>query len=59
MCCCSIASSARKGKLGFWRWASLFAGVVGTYRKNDSVDLAYTVNGRNVVATKLLLEPAD
>ena len=47
-----------EGKLGFWRWASIFVGVVGTYRKNDSVDLAYTVNGRNVVATKLPLEPA-
>ena len=48
-----------EGKLGFWRWASLLVGVVGTYRKNDSVDIAYTVNGRNVVAAKLPLEPAE
>jgi hypothetical protein len=48
-----------EGKLGFWRWAGIFVGVVGTYRKNDSVDVAYSVNGRNVVATKLPLEPSE
>src|ERR1700736_86217 len=29
---------AREGRLGFWRWFSLFLGVAGTYRQNDSVD---------------------
>jgi hypothetical protein len=47
-----------EGKLGFWRWTAIFVGVVGTYRQNDSVDVAYTVNGRKVVATRLPLEPA-
>ena len=47
-----------EGKLGFWRWASIIVGMAGTYRQNDSVDIAYTVNGRNVVATRLPLEPA-
>ena len=41
---------AREGKLGFWRWLSLFLGVAGTYRKNDSVDVAYTLNGRRLVS---------
>ena len=45
-----------EGKLGFWRWAAIFVGVVGTYRKNDSVDVAYTMNGRSLVAAKLPLE---
>ena len=41
-----------------WRWASILVGAAGTYRQNDSVDVAYAVNGRRVVATKLPLEPA-
>jgi hypothetical protein len=48
-----------EGSLGMLRWASILVGVAGTYRQNDSVDVAYTVNGRRVVATKLPLEPAD
>jgi len=46
---------AREGKLGLWRWLSLFLGVAGTYRQNDSVDVVYEVNGRRVVATALPL----
>ena len=30
---------AREGRLGLLRWASMFFGVAGTYRKNDSVDV--------------------
>jgi hypothetical protein len=44
---------AREGRLGFWRWLSLFLGVAGTYRQNDSVDVIYEVNGRRTVATAL------
>ena len=46
-------SLAREGRLGFWRWLSLFLGVAGTYRQNDSVDVVYEVDGRRTVATKL------
>lgn len=46
-----------EGKLGFWRWTSIFVGIAGTYRQNDSVDVVYERNGRRVVATKLPLEP--
>ena len=46
---------AREGKLGFWRWLSLFLGVAGTYRQNDSVDVVYEADGRRVVATGLAL----
>ena len=45
------AELAQEGKLGFWRWLSLFFGVAGTYRKNDTVDVVYTLNGRRTVAT--------
>jgi hypothetical protein len=47
---------AREGKLGFWRWLSLFLGVAGTYRQNDSVDVVYEVDGRRVVASGLPLQ---
>jgi hypothetical protein len=46
-----------EGKLGFWRWTSIFVGVAGTYRQNDSVDVVYRRRGRRVVASKLPLEP--
>jgi hypothetical protein len=44
---------AKEGRLGFWRWLSLFLGVAGTYRQDDSVDVVYEVNGQKVVATGL------
>lgn len=48
----------REGRLGFWRWASLFLGVAGTYRQNDSVDVIYQHAGRRVVAAALPIEHA-
>jgi len=42
---------AREGKLSFWRWALLFLGIAGTYRKHDSIDVVYTVNGRRAVSS--------
>jgi hypothetical protein len=42
---------AQEGKLGFWRWLSLFLGVAGTYRKNDTVDVVYALNGKRMVAS--------
>jgi hypothetical protein len=44
---------AHEGKLGFWRWLSLFLGVAGTYRKHDSVDVVYEVDGRRTVESGL------
>ena len=38
--------AGREGQLGFWRWLSLFLGVAGTYRQNDSVDVVYQAAGR-------------
>ena len=40
---------ASEGRLGFWRWASLFFGVAGTYRRDDTVDVVYPENGRRTV----------
>ena len=44
---------AKEGTLGFWRWLSLFFGIAGTYRQNDSVDVVYETAGRRVVVTGL------
>jgi hypothetical protein len=50
---------AREGRLGFWRWLSLFLGVAGTYRQNDSVDVVYERGGRRTVASALPLSLED
>src|SRR5678815_4588774 len=50
---------AKEGKLGFWRWLSLFLGIAGTYRQNDSVDLVYRAGGRREVVTGLAIEPPE
>jgi hypothetical protein len=44
---------AQEGRLGPLRWASMFLGVAGTYRKHDTVDVVYERDGRRVVATGL------
>lgn len=44
-------SLSGEGRLGFWRWFSLFLGVAGTYRKNDKVDVIYRFAGRREVLT--------
>ena len=33
---------AKEGRLGLFRWALMFFGIAGTYRKNDSVDVQFT-----------------
>ena len=48
---------AQEGPLGFWRWMSMWLGIAGTYRKHESVDVAYEVNGRREVATGLRPRP--
>jgi hypothetical protein len=42
---------AREGRLGFWRWLSLFLGVAGTYRKHDTVDVVYSAGGGRTVVS--------
>jgi hypothetical protein len=46
----------QEGKLGFWRWF-LGAWGIGTYRKNDQVDLTWEVGGQPRVAHALDIEP--
>jgi hypothetical protein len=49
---------AKEGRLGFWRWF-LGAWGIGTYRQNDSIDVAYQVAGRPYVAHGLDIEPPE
>ncbi len=44
---------AQEGRLGFWRWASMWLGIAGTYRKHEAVDVVYEVDGRRRVETGL------
>jgi hypothetical protein len=48
---------AEEGRLGFWRWLSLFLGIAGTYRQNDSVDVIYRRGGQRIVASGLPFKP--
>jgi hypothetical protein len=48
-----------KERLGFWRWTAIFFALFGSYRKNDSVDVQYTLSGRTTVATGLDIVPPD
>jgi hypothetical protein len=45
----------QEGKLGFWRWF-LGAWGIGTYRRDDQVDVAWDVRGHPRVAHKLPVE---
>ena len=44
---------AEEGKLGFWRWASMWLGIAGTYRKHETVDVVYESRGRRMVESGL------
>lgn len=46
----------QEGKLGFWRWF-LGAWGIGTYGRDDKVDVSYSRDGRPVVAHALPIEP--
>ena len=44
---------AKEGRLGPIRWLSMLLGIAGTYRQNDSVDIAYELGGKRLVAPDL------
>jgi len=39
-------SLAQEGRLGFWRWASMWLGIAGTYRRHETVDVVYQSGGK-------------
>jgi hypothetical protein len=46
-----------KEKVGAGRWLAMYLGLFGTYRKHETVDIQYTLQGRPTVATGLPVEP--
>jgi len=48
----------QEGRLGFWRWF-LGAWGIGTYRRNDVVDVRYATDGRTLVAHGLAVEAPE
>jgi hypothetical protein len=46
----------KEGRLGFWRWF-LGAWGIGTYGRNDQVDVAWDSDGQPRVAHALDIEP--
>ena len=43
-------SIVKEGKVGGARWAAMYLGLFGTYRKNETIDVEYRLGGE----TKLL-----
>ena len=41
----------QEGRLGHMRWLLLFFGVAGTYRGQETVDIAYESDGRRLRAS--------
>jgi hypothetical protein len=54
-----FSRSLVKERVGFWRWTAMFLALFGTYGRNDSVDVEYTVDGRKAVATGLAIVAPD
>jgi len=47
----------KEGKLGGFRWLSLWVGLVGTYRKHEVVDVEYRLGGRAQLASDVEVLP--
>lgn len=47
----------KEGKLGLVRWASMFFGLAGSYRRNESVDVQYRRDGKPELASDLEVLP--
>ncbi|MFY9264593.1 MAG: hypothetical protein WAO61_04105 [Solirubrobacterales bacterium] len=57
------AGLKREAPLGFWRWLTMFIGIMGTYRRNDGVDVTFRRDDKMLIKTALpietLVESAD
>jgi hypothetical protein len=40
-------------RVGFWRWTAMFFALWGSYGRNDTVDVQYSLGGRRALATGL------
>ena len=49
----------KEERLGFWRWTLMFFSIAGSYGKNDSVDVEYSLGGARKLAVGLDIVPPD
>jgi hypothetical protein len=54
-----FAKPLEKERIGLGRWTAIFLGLWGSYGKNDTVDVQYTLAGRQVSATGLPIVPPE
>jgi hypothetical protein len=47
----------KEGKLGAIRWLSMLIGVVGSYRKHETVDVEYRASGQVKLASDVEILP--
>jgi hypothetical protein len=52
----AFARELRSDRVGFWRWTLMFFNIAGTYG-GQTVDVRYTADGRDTVATGLEILP--
>ena len=46
-----------KETVGAGRWAAMYLGLWGTYRKNETVDIEYTLDGKTKLAADVDIVP--
>jgi hypothetical protein len=46
-----------KEKVGTGRWLAMYLGFFGTYRKNETIDLQFTRDGRPELVSDVTVEP--
>jgi len=52
-----FAKPLEKERIGLARWTAIFFGLFGSYGKNDSVDVRYSLHGVRRLATGLDIVP--
>jgi hypothetical protein len=53
----AFSKPLEKERIGLARWTAIFLGLFGSYGKNDSVDVRYTLHGHRQHATGLEIVP--
>lgn len=47
----------KEGKVGGMRWAAMYIGLFGSYKKNETVDLEYRLDGKVHLANDVEIVP--
>jgi hypothetical protein len=52
-----FSKALEKERVSIGRWTAIFLGLFGSYGKNDSVDVRYSLHGERRIATGLDIVP--